>query len=487
MKTSAIIINLVAVLFLVGGVSAQQPTSAPAVPVASAVVTNGNGASAMMPMNTPGWAYGPGDYNMVTMDGQQVMRTYEIVADPDKRGNFAAAFRHLLKNDGGRCGTAEVALVERGDKKIILLTVVATERMQESIAQTIEKINSGKIVGYFNYQPETVKFTPQFRSAQAIHDLLKPEMTNVGLLYVDVGLNALTIEDDPSYLPWLVEFAKEFDQPTPRVNATVTVVEFESSNDENVGLDWYAWWDAMPVSVSASLGGERFPLNRSRSLELGDGVGKLVAGTSNDRLSALGLSNFAVAVDGISPQALAGFVNYLSMRGRCKVVTTANVAVINGSPSIVSTETVVPTPVTATNDVGGKVRTETQAMEGFTLTINGVIALAGPKLAVRASCSSIVGYSRTGMPITSHSNLETTVGVCPDKTVVLSGLTRQKEITQNEGPAWDILHLLGKQVTVKHQSRLYVCIAAEDGKPTDLSADEARVKVAEQLHGASPK
>jgi type II secretory pathway component GspD/PulD (secretin) len=181
------------------------------------------------------------------------------------------------------------------------------------------------------------------------------------------------------------------------------------------------------------------------------------------------LSNFAGVVDGISPQALAGFVNFLTSHGKCRVETTTDITVMNGAVSVVSNEVSVPIPATVSNEVGGKLRTEVTPVEGTKVTIKGCLFQNGQRLDVEATCTSIVGESRNGFPIMSTSHLSTAAGFGLGKTIVLSGLTREKEEEVVHGPAWDALRLLSKKVKVRSKSQLYICITADIGK-TDIGS-----------------
>ena len=290
----------------------------------------------------------PGDYNIIMADGQMTMQTYEVVGmDPKIRVNLVKGFNKLLAHDG-RGGRVEVSQVTRDKKEIILLTVTATKTMQTSIGQTIERINSGQF-GNFDYLTRTEVFLPQYRSAESIAAALRPEITSIGILHVDSVLNALTIEDDPTFVEFLLGIAKQYDVPPPRIEAEVRIVEILDGRDRNIGVDWQALLDTLPVSVNVGISGERPVLTRSRSVTIPD---KIALESSDDHAESLKVNSFSVAVERISPQALAGFINLLEARGLCRLVHQVKVNVVNAAPTTVSTT--VDTPVTATlTDRGG--------------------------------------------------------------------------------------------------------------------------------------
>ncbi len=451
---------LVAILGLVlgGKVSAQPSTTTPA----------GTTIVATSPERTV-IAGQPGTYNIVNSSGQMVTHSYEVTGvDPTKRATLTAAFRRSLSRDGNG-GDANAGVFKRNDgKEIILLIITATEVMQESIAQTVEVINSGNL-GFINLAPLDVVYFPKYRSAEAIAAAIKGELTFTGFLYVDKVLNALTIEDDSQeVIDFLVkQIAEVYDVPPPKITAKVHIVEFVDGRDRNVGVDWNALTDAfLASSLNFSVGGQRSVLNRSQDASVtATDSSSLGIGSSRDKLSPLKVTNFSVAVDQISPQALAGFLNYLEANGVCKIVSDANINVVNDAPTIISTEVTMPITATVSNETGGKNRTEIPVIEGIRVSISGSLAQIGRRLNVKASSTSIVSYSRTGPPLVATSNLDTAVQLSDGKTALLSGLSRQKELEVIHGPSWDILRLLSKKVTEKREWKVYICITTK--QPSD--------------------
>lgn len=117
--------------------------------------------------------------------------------------------------------------------------------------------------------------------------------------------------------------------------------------------------------------------------------------------------------------------------------------------------------------MGGKVRTEVAPVEGTRVMIKGSLFERGQRLDVEATCTSVVGESRNGLPIISTSHLSTGLGFGLGQTIVLSGLTREKEEEVVHGPDWDVLRLMSKKIKVRAKYQLYICIVAENGKPLE--------------------
>ena len=467
MKYGLLLASVLA-LFVSQATAQLAPTTAPAAD--APVFLNGNGNNG----NGSGipWGSQPGEYQMISADGQMVMKSYEVTGvKPAARGNIAKLFKAMLKKDG-RGGDADVAPLIRDGKEIILLNIVATEKMQRSIGQTVERINSGE-TGAFCYMPDTVIYFPKFRSAQAISDAIKVEMTNIGMTYVDVGLNALIIEDDPTYISFLVkDIAEKFDILPPRIQANLIVVEFEDGRDRSLGVDWASLLDTLPASMTLGMSLDRLPVGRSRSVELGKGDASLALSGDKNGFSSLKVSNFTMAVDQISPQALAGFIGYLEAKGYCRVVSNVDVNVVNGVPTVFSTKVEMPREATVSNVAGGKNRTEVQTIEGIELSIIGTLAGELKCMEIDATSTSVVCYTRTGLPVIATSHISTKTGVLFGKTVVLSGLSRQKEVEVVHGDPLgiDALRLFSKKTTEKKLWKQYVCIAASpppDTRPAD--------------------
>ncbi|MFA5878248.1 MAG: hypothetical protein WC845_02690 [Candidatus Staskawiczbacteria bacterium] len=436
---------------IVGSAMAQQSTSAPAGAVASdgKVVIAGQ----------------PGDYNIISSDGQLTMQSYEVTGvSVESKSTLYKAFHKLLSKDG-RGGSAEVAPLTRNGKEIILLIVAATPEMQRSIAKTVERINSGT-VGAFCYTPKNVVFIPKYRSAESIAAALRVEITNIGVLYVDPILNAITIEDDATYVDWLVNYAQEFDSPPPQITAILRLVAIDKNNDSSVGTDWGALLDGLPPSISLSIGGERQILSRSGEVSVANGDPSLALTGSKQRLSHLPITSFSAAVNEISPQAVGAFFSYLETKGVCRILNTADINVVNGSPTVVSTEVSMPVTATVSSETGGKLRQEVSVLEGVKITISGSLATIGHRLNVQASSTSVVSYTRTGLPLIATSTLDTAVQLPRNRTITLSGLSRQKEVTVTHKPPvlgdLDVLNLFSKKVTETREWKLYICITVVD-------------------------
>ncbi|MEA1929317.1 MAG: hypothetical protein U9M92_00300 [Patescibacteria group bacterium] len=413
----------------------------------------------------------PGNYNLTVSDGQMVMETYEVIGlKAADRVNIARNFNTMLEADG-RGGSTSVASIKRGKEEIVLLVVTATPDMQASIAQTIEKVNSGEIT-FFGNLPATEVYRPTYRPAAAIAAAVRPELTSMGMLHVDEVANILTIEDDPTIVPFLMTIVAKYDQPSPREIVEVTIVEMYNGDGSDIGTDWNAWIRTLPTSISASFGGSRSILSGAGGFDTGITTSDTSCVTgglslSGDKLSQLRPSSFSVVASGISPQALAGFINYMVEQGRCRVNQKADVAIMNGKSSTLAWAIEAPRRATLTAEDGTRTLGEAQVVEGITLTLSGNIAKAGARINIEADSTSVVGYGQTGLPVLMRSSVDTSVVAPSGKTVVVSGLKRTRQVTvTREDPflgKLDVLHLFSREVKENKEVDVYICVSLKQG------------------------
>ena len=415
------------------------------------------------PVATNGWPSQPGDYNMTESDGQLVMKSYKVTGiTPDNRSILARMFKNLLAKDG-RGGCAETPVQVGQDKKAyVLLVVTATPLMQETVGQTVEQINQGSIE-VCNTGVTNKVFRPRFRSAASIAEALKAETSSVGYIFYDPILNAVTIEEQTELFNFLWKLAEDYDQPSPKVMCQVHVVEFVDGNDRNVGTNWSALLETLPASVNIGIESNRAVLSRDRDFTGANGVS---VGSANDRTSGLQVADFTTAINQISPQAAAAFLNYLETKGVCKVVSKTDIHVVNCSTNTVSTEVAMPVTAIVPNSAGGKLRQDLTIMEGIKLTIEGTLAQEGRRLNVKATSTSIVSYNPNGVPVIATSNLDTTAHLGHNQTLVLSGLSRIREIdVVHQSPLLgnlDALHLFSQKGKHTQKWQLYICITTKD-------------------------
>ena len=143
----------------------------------------------------------------------------------------------------------------------------------------------------------------------------------------------------------------------------------------------------------------------------------------------------------------------------CKVVNDSNLNVVNGAPSFVRSAVEAQVQATVAIPNGGKERADLTTIEGVELRIEGDLAQEGQRLHVVGKSTSVVSYTLAGLPMILTTDFDTTVGVpTGNKTILLSGLSRQKDVeVEHKGPL-DPLGWFSKKITERREWKIYICI-----------------------------
>ncbi|MBI5765838.1 hypothetical protein HZA71_01260 [Candidatus Falkowbacteria bacterium] len=354
---------------------------------------------------------GPGTYNITNDSYQFVMKSYEVTGvKPENRLNLVKAIRNLLKNDGQRGGTVQVSAENIGGKEVTVMVVSATQPMQASVGQIVQQINRGGTID-FTDNPAVIFYRPKYGPVKTLEEVLKKEITpGVGYVYSDERTNVLTVGDDPTYIDYLWDVIKAYDVPPAQIIVEVTILETKSGVENNLGVHWDAWKNALPSDMTLELVG-------ARSSVAGGGLG------------GLNITNFEGLISGISPQALSQFVNYLENRGLAEMRAKKTLNVVNNGSGNVHCGKEVPYQVLDKGQLDNRT-----AFVGFDLTAQATLATDMKCLSIKACSTSFLGFGANGAPIISTSAVDTAIGVNGEKTFVLSGL----ETTRSAKNTWGV-------------------------------------------------
>jgi len=148
--------------------------------------------------------------------------------------------------------------------------------------------------------------------------------------HADDSRNVLYIEDVPSYFAYALAALKEYDAPPDQIDLSVRIYEIDDQDGKDVGVDWYAYKKA------ASGGGFDFKWSNSNNP-----------------------SSYAPHLDGITaelafnPNLATEFLNFVTDKGKAKVITDTEITLVNGKAGVVNATTAVPYVIRGW--IGGKV------------------------------------------------------------------------------------------------------------------------------------
>jgi len=350
----------------------------------------------------------PGNYVINTGSSQMIEHTYVVTTlPPGAKSNLVRWATDQLKVDGSG-GSALAAIQKTAKGPVILLSIAATERMQASLAESIKLINQGEI-SPFSQGTDAIHYHPKYRSSDYLVDLVGNEISSVGYCYSNKEVNILTVVDEVSNLPWLKGVLETNDQPAPRVTVGLQVVEFREGMNSRLGVYWDAWKRSLPTNMTVSLSGGRTPLP-AYDLEV---------------------SSFDVLLEGINPQALALFLNYLQDKGVARVDTKTTINVVHSKPAIFQAGRTIPYRLLAE---AGQPAVDREVFEGIKLEINSILSKNTNRLQVEACASSVVGIAENGAPIVSSSQVSSSVAISEKgKSFSLSGLKLSRQVKEMRG------------------------------------------------------
>ncbi len=184
----------------------------------------------------------------------------------------------------------------------------------------------------------TYVYSPEFGSAEKLSAMVRAiganaviadgepgyEMDNLtatDALSYDPELNLMFFKTAPFSKATIEKVLKEYDTPTPEVRAKVTVYEIYAEDDDSIGLDFQAWKNNDGVDLFN--GGGRFMRNFNAA---GENLVK-GGGWSDTRYFQF------------NPKWNTRYIDFLTSRGKARVLNTSEMVLSNGETSTMSVKT----------------------------------------------------------------------------------------------------------------------------------------------------
>ncbi|HSH00059.1 MAG TPA: hypothetical protein VLB27_08415, partial [candidate division Zixibacteria bacterium] len=272
-----------------------------------------------------------------------------------------------------------------------------------------------------------LKYAPASTAKSAVEPLLSPEGKVEALVYTDMDVtapavtpNAVMIHDFPSVVEAAQTLLSQIDVSEKMVMIEVKMVETKVDTKDILGFDW-------PTSVTA-----RLRENGSVSNVTGG------SGLTQQQASAgrIDLPDGKWDWGTLSVDELAVTLDYLQSTGKSKLISNPRLATLENHQAEFKVATVVPvqtinrfTEGAATSDI-----VSFQDIEvGITLQVTPRINDAGVvTMEVRPVVEEIIGFAGSTAeqkPITTERSVRTVVTCAVGETVVIGGLLRENEIT----------------------------------------------------------
>ncbi len=343
----------------------------------------------------------------------------------------------------------------------------------------------------------------------------------------DGQINAVFLEDTPSGMERLLVGIERLDQPTPQLEARVTVYEVDVSDDGQLGLDYVSWKNGPGRNLFA-LGA--FAEKEKISTLSGPNAllyssGKGTAGLPGRELETTG-RNAAYWYN--VPSA---YFDFLVAKGRATVLTRSKLAILNRSPAILEvgdeilyyqekhnpdqragarlspldpygdTNALVdtPNPNETTDALGVRIadypdnrvvvpslaeRALGAAQTGFFMTITPTINQVGCTIDIVLSMVQLTGFSDDGAPVLASRDLDTLLKIPHDRReITIGGMVRQRRVDSANKMPWlgDIPvlgSLFGGESRLDQKTMVVVTLQTEviDFGDTNLDDDDRRVE-----------
>lgn len=280
--------------------------------------------------------------------------------------------------------------------------------------------------------------------------------------------NQIYVADGGAAMEDAFDMIKALDSPVPQVLIEAQIVEIEEGQTRKLGLDWEAWKNTLPANMDAIVNYARGKADQSA-------------------LAGNGTPLASVNMQGISPQALAQFIEHLTNTGRAHVLSRPRVVAVNGKTAEISSLEMIPFTTIAQpntdkslNTPLGRERVDAQAEVGLRMTVTPLIGAETINLNIDAQLSSLVGYSRDDRPIISRRHTTSDATLRSGETFVLGGLSREWVVKEIKGfpvlkDVRGIRYFFGKEIESKRRSEVLILI-----KPTCVRPDANQPKGADQ-------
>lgn len=296
----------------------------------------------------------------------------------------------------------------------------------------------------------------------------------------DGQINAVFLEDTPSGLARVLAGIEKIDQPTPQLEARVTVYEVDVSDDGQLGLDYVSWKNGPGRNLFAV---GLFAEKEKISTLSGPGAlmynsGKGTKGLPGRELETTG-RNAAYRYD--VPSA---YFDFLVAKGRATILTRSKLSMLNRSPGLLEvgdeilyyqekhapdlragarlspldpygdTNALVDTtnPNETTDALGVNVadypdnrtlvptltdRALGAAQTGFFMTITPTINQVGCTIDIVLSLVQLTGFADDGTPVLASRGLDTLLKIPHDqREITIGGMVRQRRVDSANKMPW---------------------------------------------------
>jgi type II secretory pathway component GspD/PulD (secretin) len=359
-----------------------------------------------------------------------VTRTYVLkYANADEVWLFVA---NAIQKEGGFAdryapGSNPVVNGDKLDQQFSgesLIVVTVPEWMISYLDETIKQLDRPgfKVGAYGN---ASIFIHPRHRRPSEIAEKLAGSSASGRQAYLaDDSRNVLYLEDVPSYFAYALVALKEFDAPPDQIDLSVRIYEIDDQDGKDVGVDWYTY------KKSASGGGFDFKWSNANN-------------TSSYAPHLQGLT----AELAFNPNLATEFLNFMTDKGKAKVITDTEITLVNGKPGVVDATTAVPYVIRGW--IGGKVADQPnmdsptattpdnaikEFTEGVTVNILPTIGTDSIQLDINAKVASQVGYTpNQNVPIISSSNVSSVIVLESGKAALLGGLKRKRNVSERQG------------------------------------------------------
>lgn len=319
---------------------------------------------------------------MAAIDRPLITRAFKL------RNIDAALAAGLL----GKMVTDQTSIVE--DEVNGRLIVSSSEFELNKVAEILQVLDVGS--GLESMVLE-VKFADTDSLARMLGEQLTPE---IGVIHADARSGKIHVTDFGIVLDQVSQLAGEFDVPVRQVLVEAKIIQVQTSNKVQTGIDWTV------LQNDINLAGT-FPA-----------IPDIGPGFRGD-LGNLESKDFQVVV-----QALETY-------GKTDLLSSPRLMVADGGTGLIHVGSQVPYTTTDTRETTGGTINQFQTVVivdvGIKLEVTASILGDGMiAMKVRPEVSAVVGYSEDGIPIVDATTLDSSLMVQDGNTVILGGLIKDE-------------------------------------------------------------
>lgn len=282
---------------------------------------------------------------------------------------------------------------------------------------------------------ETRVFKLDYAKAMEISENIATKLTpDVGEVMIDERSNALVVKDFEYNLLKLEPLIDQLDQKEREVLIEAKIIQIILQDDYSMGVDWETlhsgFYDTAFNNSFQVLGG--------------------ASSSTNNRGS--------VSVGNLSRDGFTAFLEALQTMGRTRVLSNPRISAVNNKEAKILVGTTKPyiTSTTTTTTSGPTVSEEVNFIDvGVKLFVTPTIhsddfitMVIRPEVSTAAT--SIITATENEIPIVDTSEVETTIRVKDQQTVILGGLIKEEtSLTENQVPVLGSIPIVGRAFSSK--------------------------------------